>query len=146
MVGHAAVLELADDAGQATVLLQHLHCDLQHRALALLRADAKHVFQQPVQQSHATLCFVSTPSAILRDRQSVAPPATRWGVFLDSVQEPGVATATLPVTLERSRGAARKNPQVVGWKLDKRFAAAGGEVAVAAKAQRAEFEQLFLAV
>src|ERR1700674_1924045 len=55
MVGHAAVLELADDAGQATVLFEHLQRDLQHRALTLLRADAKHVFEQSVQQAHVIL-------------------------------------------------------------------------------------------
>src|ERR1700693_2831597 len=68
MVSHPAMLELADDTWQATVLFQHLQCDLQHRALALLRADAEHVFYQPVQQSHSTLCVNSTRSVILRDR------------------------------------------------------------------------------
>src|ERR1700680_1121242 len=60
MVGHAAVLELADDAGQATVLFEHLQRDLQHRALTLLRADAKHVFEQSVQQAHVILHHDST--------------------------------------------------------------------------------------
>jgi hypothetical protein len=45
-----------------------LQGDPQHRALALLRADAEDVFQQPVQQSHATLSFGSMYGAILRDR------------------------------------------------------------------------------
>ena len=44
-LGHAAVLELADEAGQAAILLKHLQGNLHHRALTLLRTGAQHVLQ-----------------------------------------------------------------------------------------------------
>ena len=46
---HAAILKLADDAGQAAVLLEHLQRSLHHRAVALLRSGTEHVLQQSVQ-------------------------------------------------------------------------------------------------
>src|SRR5216683_3689176 len=56
-------------------------------------------------------------------------------------------TSCWPSTLRRSRRvAARKNPQIVGRKLDKRFIAAGWELAVATEAQGTELEQLLLAI
>src|ERR1700687_4851624 len=126
MVGHAAVLELADDAGQAAVLFEHLQCNLQHRALALLRADAEHVFQQTVQHSHAALYWHSTR-------------------ICDSTR-PRPRLVTPGRSRDHSRSVVGKNPEIVGRKLEKRFTAAGGKSVITTKAQRNEREQLFHAV